>query len=112
QLLTESAQQNAAKGREMLAVFSEGADRRAAVQGYVTGVATGDVRAAFDVTAAEPAGPFRKELLEGVLRKAAERGVGIVRELLDRVDDAALRRELVADSALEISWRSRDDPLS
>jgi hypothetical protein len=111
QLLNEFAQQNAAKGREMLAAFSEGADRRAAVQGYVTGLATADVRAGFDVAAAESAGPLRKELLELVLRKAAERGVGIVRELVDRVDDAALRRELVADAALEIAWRSRDDPL-
>lgn len=111
QLLKECAQQNAAKSREVLASFSEGANRPAAVQGYVTGLTATDVRAGFDVAAAEPAGPFRKELLEVVFHKAAERGIGVVRELLDCVDDAELRRDLAADSALELSWRSRDDPL-
>ena len=111
QLLNETAQQNPAKAGELLVAFSEGAERRAAVHGYVTGLAAVDVRAGFEIAAGESAGPFRKELLQAVLREAAERGIGIVRELLERVEDAALRRELVGDSAREISWRSREDLL-
>ena len=111
QLLKESAQQNAAKSREILASFSEGANRPAAVQGYVTGLAARDVRAGFDVALAEAAGPFREGLFQVVLRSAAERGVGVVRELLDRIDDPALRRDLAGHSALELSWRSGDDLL-
>jgi hypothetical protein len=110
-LLREGAQQDAAKARRLLADFSAGANRPAAVQGYVTGLATVDFRASFDTAAAEPAGPFREELLKVGLREAASRGVGAVRELLERIDDPTLRRALGGEAALEIVWRSRDDPL-
>ncbi len=111
QLLREGARLDEANARTLLAEYAESPNRAAAVQGCVSGLSEVDFRAGFDLGAAEPAGPFRKELLETALRESASRGTGAVGELLDRIDDPALRRELAAGAVLEISWRSRENPL-
>ncbi|HEX5176639.1 MAG TPA: hypothetical protein VFV83_06405 [Chthoniobacteraceae bacterium] len=110
-LLKQAGMENSATSRALLASLSNGANRPAAMEGYISGLVASDLRAAFDVAVAETAGPFRKELLQIVLRNAAARGVGAVREFIARIDDPALRRDLVGNAALELSWRSGDDLL-
>ena len=111
QLLREVAQQDSAKAQQFLAGFTVGENRPAAVQGCVSGLVAGNVRAGFEVALAEAAGPFREELLKVAFRGAAERGIGTVRELLDRIDDPALRRRLAAEAVRQVGWESREDLL-
>lgn len=110
-LLKEAAQQDHAKAKLFLASLSDGGNRPAALQGYVAGLAAGDFRAGFATALAEPAGPLREGLLKTAMSGAAKRGVETVRELLDPIDDAALRRKLVISALQTLPHASRDDLL-
>ena len=110
-LLDQVAREDSAKARQYLASFSDGPNRRAALQGYVGGMAEMNVRAGFDVAMAEAAGPFREDLLMTAMRSASKRGVATVRDLLDRIDDPALRQKMATTALDGVTYRSREDPL-
>ena len=110
-LLLTVARSDPAKARQFLASFPDGANHQTAVHGYVFGLAAGDPRAAFDAASAEPAGSARQELIKGVMREAGKRGVGVFRELLDRMENPASRREIVMDSLESLRNSSVEDPL-
>lgn len=95
-LLREVAQGGVAKAAGFLATFADGPDRRGAVTGYVTGLITTDVRSGFERAWTEPPGPLRNELLRLVFFRAGESGLGVMSELLERIDDPAVRRENLA----------------
>ncbi|MEO8351084.1 MAG: hypothetical protein ABI680_05095 [Chthoniobacteraceae bacterium] len=110
-LVNVASRNDANDARRLLAEYADGLNRSAAVLGCVHGLAKVDFRAAFDIAAAESAGPFRRGLLMTVFSETARRGVGAVRELLDRIDDSAQRREMAGWALSAMSWKSRDDPL-
>lgn len=95
-LLREVAQGGVAKAASFLATFADGPDRRGAVDGYVTGLITTDVRSGFERAWAEPPGPLRDELLKLVFFRAGESGLDVMGELLERIDDPAVRQESLA----------------
>jgi hypothetical protein len=105
-LLDELTQRDADKAKSYLAQFATGPNRRAALHGYVNGLSIANARAGFEVAFAEPAGPFRNDLLASAMRNAATEGLGVTRALLDRIDDPRLRLSL-ADSALRGLVQSR-----
>ena len=109
-LISEVVRQNAAKGKQYLAVFSSGANRSAAVEGYVTGLAVVDAHACFEAAAAEPTGPFRTKLMRTAMDGAGTRGVATARELLDRVDDPALRLRLAPSALRAVCEKTRENP--
>ena len=110
-LLEQTARQDSAKARQFLASFSDGVNRRDAVQGFVAGLSEGNARASFDVAMAEAAGPFRQQLLMTAMGGASSRGVATVSELLDRIDDPEFRRKLAARAVWGIANGSRENPL-
>jgi hypothetical protein len=111
QLHNELARKDPGKAKGLLESFAGDANRAAAIQGYVAGMSVVDARAGFETALSEPTGPLRDELMQIVLRETSRRGVASVRELLDRIADPVLRRRMVAEAALNISWHSREDPL-
>jgi hypothetical protein len=110
-LLNQVAQADAVKARQFLAGFSGGPNRSAAVDGYVRGLASVDARAGFEAAITEPPGPFRDKLLTFAMQNAPRHGVAAVRELLDRIDDPAQRRELARSALSSFAEKSSESPL-
>lgn len=95
-LLREVAQGGVEKAAGFLATLGDGPDRRGAVTGYVTGLITTDLRSGFERAWTESPGPLRDDLLRRVFCRAGESGLAVMGELLDRVDDPAVRWESIA----------------
>jgi hypothetical protein len=110
-LLEEVAQRDPAQARKFLASFAEGPNRLAAVRGLVAGLAEGDPRAAFDLAVTEPTEQVRQRLFDTVLRSAARQGLGVARELVQRIDDPNERATAAAAVLNNLSQSSADELL-
>ena len=96
-------------GKQFLSDFMEGANRHAAVKGYVLGLAQRSPSEAFQLALAETAGPFRDLLLDKVVWEAAAQGRGSVRTLLDRVNDTDTRERLTGKAIGDLAHRTREN---
>ena len=110
-LLKEVAKGDAARTARFLASFANGADRAAALTGYVTALVDADIRSGYDKASAEPPGMLRENLLRLVFARAGERGVSTARDLLDQIDDPAMRRQHAPTALLAIGFDQREDAL-
>jgi len=95
-LLEEVTKSDAGAAAAYLEAFESGAGRRPAFTGYILGLTSVDLRSAFDEASKEPPGRVREDMLSLVFTSVGERKLGLMYELLGRLDDPAARRESMA----------------
>ncbi len=110
-LAQQVAQDDPAKARSFLPGFAETKDHPTALTGFITGLASVDVRASFDAAWAEAPGDLRDDLLRQVFGFAGRRSADSVRELLERLDDPATRAKLAAEALSQLGFEGREDAL-
>ena len=107
-LLAEVARGGIAQAQPFLVSFPEETDRRGAMVGYVTGLVATDIHSGFEAALAESPGFPREEMLRLVFQHAAAQGPSVVSELLERIDDPAVRRKQASTALGAMGFEGRE----